>query len=53
MKMKWAPKKLDALFCDGKDHLGIYYWYNAILEDHKFRLMGKNETMTVTYQHTI
>lgn len=50
--MKWAPDILDALFCDKKDHLGLYYWYEVIEEKRKFSLLKKDEKMKVTYLHT-
>lgn len=48
----WAPNILDALFCDRKDIHGLYYWYDAIMEDDKFLKLETGETMNVTYHHT-
>lgn len=51
METKWAPNILDALFCDRKDHNGLYYWYDAVMEKKKFERLKKDAKMTITYEH--
>lgn len=51
MEMKWPPNILDGLFCDNKDHNGLYYWYDTVIEKKKFSQLKKDQSMNVTYEH--
>ncbi len=51
MEKGWAPKILDALFCDRRDHLGLYYWFDAIMEKKKWMKAKPGEKVKVTYEH--
>ncbi len=31
----WPPEVVDALFLDAKDHHGLVFWYNDVVETHK------------------
>lgn len=51
MEMKWSPTIMDGLFCDKKDHLGLYYWFEALMEKKKWLRLKPKEQMKVTYDH--
>lgn len=31
LELKWLPRDIGGLFCDGADHNGIVYWYDEIV----------------------
>lgn len=51
MELKWSPQIIGDLFCDNKDHNGLYYWFEAIEEKRKFSMLKKDEKMKVTFLH--
>jgi hypothetical protein len=47
----WSPNILGDLFCDRDDYLGLYYWFDLVMEKKKFSRLKKGESMEVTFEH--
>lgn len=49
MEMKWSPQIIGGLFCDRKDHMGLYYWWDVLQEKKKFKKLKPGQQLKMTY----